>query len=139
MNSFGFALLAASLWGVAPVFARMGLAKADPLLALTVRSSVITAILWVVVTVSGRLNQLFAIAPRSAGFIAMEGVTASLLGHLALYWALKTGEASVVTPVTSAYPIITIILAAVFLGEQLTVAKILGTAIVLAGLYVIRM
>ncbi len=48
-------------------------------------------------------------------------------------YALTKGPASQVTPVTSAYPIVTVIGSALFLSEKLTLVRGLGTALVVAG------
>ena len=49
------------------------------------------------------------------------------------FYALTKGPASQVTPVTSAYPIVTVIGSALFLSEKLTLVRGLGTALVVAG------
>ena len=49
------------------------------------------------------------------------------------FYALTKGEASQVTPVTSAYPVVTVIGSALFLSEKLTLIRGLGTALVVAG------
>ena len=55
----------------------------------------------------------------------------------ALYVALGNGEASIVIPVSSAFPIVTLLLAWLLLGERLTVRRSLGTVVVVAGVVVI--
>jgi uncharacterized membrane protein len=49
------------------------------------------------------------------------------------FYALTKGEASQVAPVTSAYPVVTVIGSALFLSEKLTLVRGLGTALVVAG------
>jgi uncharacterized membrane protein len=49
------------------------------------------------------------------------------------FYALTKGEASQVTPVTSAYPVVTVIGSALFLAEKITLVRGLGTALVVAG------
>jgi transporter family protein len=59
-------------------------------------------------------------------------------GALVLFfYALTKGEASTVVPVTSAYPLITLVGAAIFLGEQITVARVLGALLIISGVIVI--
>jgi uncharacterized membrane protein len=48
-------------------------------------------------------------------------------------YALTKGPASQVTPASSAYPIVTVIGSALFLSEKLTLARGVGTALVVAG------
>jgi len=49
------------------------------------------------------------------------------------FYALTKGEASQVAPVSSAYPVITLIGSALFLAEKLTLIRGFGTALVVAG------
>jgi transporter family protein len=50
-----------------------------------------------------------------------------------LYLALGSGPASRVIPMTSAYPLVTVVLALLILHEQLTATRLLGVALVVAG------
>lgn len=59
-------------------------------------------------------------------------------GALILFFlALTKGDASLVTPATSAYPAVTLVGSAIFLSESLTVARVIGTVLVVAGVVVI--
>ena len=49
------------------------------------------------------------------------------------FYALTKGPASQVTPATSAYPVITVIGSALFLSEQITILRVVGTVLVVAG------
>jgi drug/metabolite transporter (DMT)-like permease len=50
-----------------------------------------------------------------------------------LFFALTKGEASTVVPAGSAYPVVTLIGSALFLSESITVARIAGTLLIVAG------
>jgi bacterial/archaeal transporter family protein len=56
---------------------------------------------------------------------------------IAFYIALGRGEASVVVPVTSIYPVVTLILSALVLAEKVTVLKGAGTLVVVIGVAMI--
>jgi drug/metabolite transporter (DMT)-like permease len=49
------------------------------------------------------------------------------------FYALTKGPASQVTPATSAYPVVTVIGSALFLGEKITLIRGVGTALVVVG------
>jgi transporter family protein len=51
--------------------------------------------------------------------------------------ALERADASIVVPVTSAYPIVTVVASALFLAERVTVARVIGTLLVVAGVIVL--
>lgn len=54
-----------------------------------------------------------------------------------LFFALTKGDASQIVPAGSAYPVVTLIGSALFLGESITVPRIVGTLLVVAGVILI--
>lgn len=54
-----------------------------------------------------------------------------------LYVALGHGPASKIVPITAAYPAVTLIGAALFLSERISIAKVGGMLLVLAGVVVL--
>jgi transporter family protein len=54
-----------------------------------------------------------------------------------LYVALGSGEAGKVIPVSAAYPAVTLVLAAIFLGEAFTAGRVLGVLLVIGGVVVL--
>jgi transporter family protein len=138
MNWFVFALIAALLWGIAPIFGKLGLIKTDPLTALTIRTSGVAAALVLINIIGGKVTALKAAGPKTWLFLVTEGLCAALLGHYAYLFALKYGKASTVVPITAAYPIITILLGAFLLREHLTPGKIAGGLLVTAGVFLIK-
>lgn len=138
MTAVSFALITAALFGVAPILARLGLAKVDPGLGLVVRTFAVATALLVWLLASGRLTDLASMDTRSFMFLAGEGVLASLLGHLAYFYALRAGEASQVVPVVSAFPVVAFILGVTVLGETATPGRWIGAALVVAGVVLLR-
>ncbi|MDR3592464.1 MAG: EamA family transporter [Negativicutes bacterium] len=132
-NSLVFALLAMLLWGLAPLFGKLGLGGLEPLTALTIRSGVITLILVVFVLATGKGAAVMSAQPRDVAFICLEGLCAALLGQLAYYYALKYGELGKVTPVVAAFPLVAFVLGLLVLGEKLTWSKGLGALFVVIG------
>ena len=63
--------------------------------------------------------------------IASAGLAVAAL--MLLYAALSAGDASQVVPVTAAYPALTLVLAAAFLSEHVSPARIAGTLLVVVG------
>lgn len=132
------AILAMICWGAAPVFSKLGLVKADPFLALAVRSFSVTVILFITGLTLGRFSNLDLADKKSYLFIVIEGILAALLGQLAYYYAQKLGDISRVTPIVAAFPVVTVILAILILGEKFTWSKIIGTILIISGILVIK-
>jgi transporter family protein len=138
MNAYVFALIGLIFWGIAPIFGKIGLVEVAPGLALFIRSSIITAILLAWLLISGQAPCLAGVAPRSWLFIGLEGICAALLGHLAYYYALKWGEVSLVSPVIAAFPVVTVLLAFLLLGEKFTPGKLVGALLIVLGIIVLN-
>ena len=56
-----------------------------------------------------------------------------------LFVALGLGDASKVVPVTAAYPAATVVLSALFLGEQVSPARVVGMLTVIVGVVVLTL
>lgn len=87
---------------------------------------------------AGGLGTLKAVDVRSAAFICAGGLIAGLLGQFAFYSALKSGEASLVVPVAATYPLVALIVSALFLGEAVTLQKAAGIILVAGGVMLLR-
>jgi bacterial/archaeal transporter family protein len=125
-------------WGIAPIFGKLGLVKINPFTALALRSFVIALIMLVVMFIRGGFKELASMDIRSAFFIGLEGVFASLIGHFAYYYALSLGDASRVVPIVSAYSLITILASIIFLSEKVTITRGAGAVLVVIGVFLLR-
>ncbi len=72
------------------------------------------------------------------GWAALSGALA-ITGLVMLYLALGTGKASTVAAVTAAYPVVTLLLAAAFLSEAVTVGRAVGVGLVVVGVVVLTL
>ncbi len=90
---------------------------------------VLSAILWLVYQKPMVLG--------TGGGWAIVTAFAAAGGLICFFYALSKGDASVVVPATSAYPVIALIGSAIFLSESITVPKVIGTLLVIAGVVVI--
>lgn len=66
---------------------------------------------------------------------ALAAGVVSGLGNVPYYALLAEKEAAAVVPLTALYPVVTIALAAAFLGERVSRAQALGLALALAAIY----
>ena len=76
--------------------------------------------------------------PTQLAVYRAGGICAALLGHLAYYYALKLGDVSLVSPVIAAFPVVTVLLAFLLLGEKYTPGKLMGTLLIVLGVFVIN-
>lgn len=136
MNRQGFiyAVLVMICWGLAPVFAKTGLAKLPPLTAIVFRNTFIAVVFLSAFFISGQAKGLTGIDARSVYLILAEALFAGLLGQYFYYKAVKVWEASRVVPIVGAYPLVAFIVAVLLLSEKVTLAKSLGAVLVVIGI-----
>jgi transporter family protein len=94
-------------------------------------------VLWVAVVYVCAAVVLVATGTRfplgvGGGWAALTAVFVAA-ALILFFIALTHGDAATVVPVTSVYPVVTLIGAALFLSEKITVTRGLGTALVVAG------
>jgi transporter family protein len=139
MKPYYFALLTALLWGIVPVFEKMGLSKLTPAAGIFVRClSVSIGAVILFLFNPALLNELSHAPIKNIALIVAGGFTANFLGQLLFYNALKNGEASKVVPIAGAYPLVAFFMGVFLLGEKITLAKTAGIGLVLAGLILLR-
>ncbi|HCY19346.1 MAG TPA: hypothetical protein DHU69_06255 [Deltaproteobacteria bacterium] len=138
-NAFLLALLSACIWGMAPIFEKVGLnGRIDPYLGVVIRTIPIALIGLTGLILMGRIDSLFQIDIKSAAFVVIGGLIAGFAGQIVFYAALKSGEASVVVPVAATYPLVALIISVLFLGEAVTWQKIAGIGMVVGGVMLLK-
>lgn len=132
-TGFLFAFLAAMLWGIAPVFEKLGLIHVSPLAGLTIRTVSATVVLVLIMLFTNVHTEIIRADARSIGFLILSGIVAGLLGMWSYFTAMKYGEASRVVPIVGAYPLFAFLFSLLLLGEQITLHKCLGVILIVSG------
>lgn len=138
LNPYLLAGIAMVFWGIAPIFGKLGLGGVHPLAALTIRSVIISLLLVVVVTIKGQWGFVAEVNAKNVMYIALEGICAALLGQLAYYYAVKWGEVGRVSPIAAAFPLVAVFLGIVFLGEKLTLYKVIAALLIGTGIVLLK-
>lgn len=138
-RSFLFALLAAILWGVPPLFDKMAMKTlCNPLLAVTIRSLAITIVSFGILAGIGDMGSFARLTWKNAFFLVGGGLAAGLFGLWAYFEAIRYAEASSIASITAIYPAITFLFALLVLHESLSWQKILGIIFVIVGIILIE-
>ena len=127
-----YALGSATAAAATAVLAKVGVQHVPSNLATAVRTAVVLAFAWSIVFARGEHRVLTAISVRSWLFLGLSGV-ATGLSWLAYFRALQLAPASMVAPIDKLSLVLTIILAAVFLGESVSWQLAAGSALMVAG------
>lgn len=117
--------------GVA-ILGKIGLSGVDSVTATAVRSVVMAVIVGLAAGLSGRLAHLSAFPKRALVFTLLSGL-AGALSWLAYFAALKLGGAAKTAVLDRLSVVFVLLLAAVFLGEKLTVTSALGGLLMVGG------
>ena len=127
-----FALVAALSAAVAITLSKAGLRDVDPILAFAIQSVLILTIAWSAALVQRKTGGLGQIDHRGWMFLIGAGI-ATCVSSLFQFAALKNGDASMVSSLERISLVITIILAVVFLKEELNWKVILGALFMIGG------
>ena len=133
-----FLILTVILWGSTPVLEKIGLGKTDPLTGVTIRSLAVTLVLLLYAVISGKAKAIFTTNLKTIAIFSITGIMAGLLGMITYFFALKKAPASQVVPIAATYPLVAAFLSIVMLGEQVTPLRILGTVLIILGIWFVQ-
>jgi len=118
------ALLCYGLWGFLPKLATQHLDPKNVIIYQGVGTALMTL---VIPFLPGFKWQGY----QPASFFSLLTGLVAVIGNLFLVMALSKGKASVVIPLTASYPIITLLLATIFLRETVSIRQKIGIAMAL--------
>jgi transporter family protein len=127
-----YSVAALALWGLWGTFGKLAARSLAPTALLLLSYGGIVLVFPIMLALYARGGQLRTLAPESA-YALLSGFIAGL-GFLFFYLALSTGEAARVVVVTATYPIVTVLVAALFLGEPITMKSALGITLAITGI-----
>ncbi|NQT22539.1 MAG: EamA family transporter [Candidatus Omnitrophica bacterium] len=128
----------AILWGSTPIIEKIGLAKTEPITGITIRSVAVCIALLLYLAFSGKLKTAFTADAKTIIIFSISGILAGLVGMITYFKALKAGATSEVVPIAAIYPLVTAILSVLILGEQITPLRIMGTILIVAGVWLVQ-
>lgn len=129
---FVFALMSAVFAALTSILAKVGIEGVNSNLATAVRTVVVVAMAWGMVFITNTQGGLMNISKKSWIFLILSGL-ATGGSWLCYYKALQMGKASQVAPIDKLSVVITVVLAAVFLHEEMNIKTIVGCALIAAG------
>lgn len=129
---FVFAVGSSVFAALTSILAKIGIEGVNSNLATAVRTTVVLAMAWGMVFLTGAQGGLGQIGRRSWLFLILSGL-ATGASWLCYYRALQLGPASKVVPIDKLSVVITLVLAALLLHEQVTPKSVLGCLLLGAG------
>lgn len=127
-----FAVLSAVFAALTSILAKIGIEGVDANLATAIRTVVVVVLAWGMVFLTNAQGGIGAVSRKSWLFLILSGL-ATGASWLCYYRAIQMGSVSKVVPIDKLSVVITLVLAFVFLHEQVTVKSVAGCVLIGAG------
>ncbi len=127
-----FAILSSVFAALTSLLAKVGIEGVNSNLATALRTAVVLIMSWCMVFLTNAQTGIGQISRKSWIFLILSGL-ATGASWLCYYRALQVGEASKVVPIDKLSVVITLVLAFVFLHEQVTAKSIIGCILIGIG------
>lgn len=128
--AFGSAVFA----GLTAILAKCGIKRTDSTVATAIRTIVVLIFSWIMVFIVGSQSELGGISGQSWTFLVLSGL-ATGASWLCYFKALQLGDVNKVVPIDKSSVILTILMAFIFLHEEISAAKAAGVVFVGAGTF----
>ncbi len=128
--AFGSAVFA----GITSILAKCGIEKTNSNVATAIRTIVVMIFSWMMVFIVGSQDTLGQIEPHTLLFLILSGL-ATGASWLCYFKALQLGDINKVVPIDKSSTVLTILLAMIFLGEDITWLKAVAIAAIAAGTF----
>ena len=132
MFAFGSALFA----GLTSILAKCGIKKTDSTAATAIRTIAVLAFSWLMVFIVGSQREITSISLKSWVFLILSGI-ATGASWLCYFKALSLGDINKVVPIDKSSTVLTIILALIFFGEEITPIKLAAIVLIAVGTFLI--
>ena len=129
-----YAFASAFFAGITSILAKIGIKNVDSHLATALRTIVILLFSWLMVFIAGSLPDIYQLSFRTWIFLILSGL-ATGFSWLCYFKALQLGNVNKVTPIDKSSTILTMVFAMIFLGEQITMMKIVSILCIAIGTY----
>jgi len=131
-------IVTALLWGSTPIVEKVALTKVDPLIGVTIRSATVTVSLFLLTFFLGKGKALMEVDGKSFLLFSASGMMAGLLGMWTYYSALKMEATSKIVPIAATYPLVTALFSVLILREEVTLPRVVGTALIVIGIWFVK-
>lgn len=132
-----FGLASAFIWATASLAIKAQSDRIDTSSFNAFRMVVGTLFMLALLPFSGGWEALVQVPAAAAILLAVSSIIGVAMGDTLYFWSMTKIGASRALPISGAYPLFTWALAITLLGESITLKALLGTVLVLAGVYLI--
>lgn len=130
LYAFGSAVFA----GLTSILAKCGIKNTDSNVATAIRTIIVLIFSWMMVFLAGAQSGLAAVEPKTWIFLIMSGL-ATGGSWLCYFRALQIGDINKVVPIDKSSTVLTIVLAFIFLHEQVSLLKLVCVILIAIGTF----
>jgi len=131
-----YALISATFAAATAILAKIGVTGVNSNVAIAIRTTVVLVMAWGIVLASGESGSINLLTRKNILFLVLSGI-ATGLSWIFYFKALQEGKASQVAPIDKASLVLTILFAALFLGEPPSWKVLAGASCIVAGTLII--
>lgn len=124
-NWMVYAILSAVFASLTAILGKIGISGIDSNFGTAIRTTVVLAMAWLMVFISGKQEEIRKIEKKELEFIVLSGF-ATGASWMCYYRALQEGPASVVVPIDKLSILVTIAFSRIVFQEKLTMKAALG-------------
>ena len=138
MTTFYLILLTVLFWGIAPIFDKAAVNKGDPFIGVILRGITIGIAMVMAALLSGKVKDIFVMPKQSAVYFALSGLIAGAFGVFTYFKALQLAPTSKIVPLAATYPLVTALFSTLFLGESISIERIIGIILIIVGIWLVQ-
>lgn len=129
-----YAFASAFFAGVTSILAKCGIKKTDSNVATAIRTIVVLMFSWIMVLLVGSQDEIPQVDTRTWVFLILSGL-ATGASWLCYFKALQLGDINKVVPIDKSSTILSILMAFLFLHEEISVMKLAAMFLIGIGTY----
>ena len=127
-----FAVGSAFFVGLTSILAKCGIRNTDSNVATALRTIVVLIFSWAMVFIVGSQNTIWDLSLRTLVFLCLSGI-ATGASWLCYFRALQIGDINKVTPIDKSSVVLTMLLAFILLGEEISILKFVSMILIGGG------
>jgi len=132
------ALISAVLWGISAIFDKLAITNNNvPVPQANLIRSFGGFIFLLLIIIALRDLDFSAFDSRRVSYLLIAGSIAGGIAMIIFYFALRQIGASRTVPLSSIYPLFTVLFASVFLGESVSLKVLAGTVLIVIGVILV--
>lgn len=129
-----FAFASALFAGITSILAKCGIKNTDSDVVTALRTIVVLFFSWLMVFITGGITSINNIEAKTMLFLLLSGLSTGA-SWLCYFKALQLGDVNKVTPIDKSSTILTMLMAFLFLKEEITVIKVISMIFLAIGTY----